>query len=43
MFYAWIHSTVIIFKKTKDTTGYENGVMIAGLVAFVLFVIGSLS
>lgn len=41
--YAWTHSIVIIFKKTKDLTGYEQGVLIAGLVGFGLFFVGSLS
>jgi hypothetical protein len=41
MFYTWIHSVIIISKKTKDTTKYERVVMIAGLVAFILFMIGS--
>ncbi len=42
MVYAWTHSTVIIFKKTKDMTGYEQGVMIAGFVGVILYIIGSL-
>lgn len=43
MFYSWIHGALIIFKKIKDTTQYENAVLIAGLVAFGLFVLGSIS
>jgi hypothetical protein len=42
MFYAWIHSMVIIIKKVKETTSYEAGVLIAGAVAFGLYVIGTL-
>ena len=43
MFYTWIHSIIVVIKKTKDTTRYERVVMIAGLVAFILFLIGSTS
>ena len=39
--YAWIHSTVIIFKKT-NATGYEQGVLIAGLTGFILFIAGTI-
>ena len=42
MFYAWIHGVIIVVKKTKDVTLYESAVLIAGLVAFLLFLIGSL-
>lgn len=43
MFYAWAHSVVIIFKKTKGLTGYEQGVLIAGLVGAMLYFVGTLS
>jgi len=43
MLYVWIHSTIIIFKKLGETTSYENVVLIAGLVAVILFVIGTIS
>lgn len=43
MFYAWIHGAIIIFKKVERTTNYENGVLIAGFVAFCLYLIGTLS
>lgn len=42
MFYAWIHGGIIVAKKTENLTQYEKGVLIAGLAAFILFVIGSL-
>lgn len=41
MIYSWIHAIVIIARKVKDTTQYENAVMIVGAVGMVLFVIGS--
>ena len=43
MYYCWIHGTVIIFKKLKDTTSYENAVLIGGLVGFVLYLIGTMN
>lgn len=42
MIYAWIHSIVIIVTKTKDTTQYEKGIMLAGAVGFLLFFLGSI-
>jgi hypothetical protein len=42
MIYSWVHGVVIIGRKIKDTTTYENVVLIIGLVALVLFVLGSL-
>jgi hypothetical protein len=42
MFYGWIHSTAIIFKKIKDLTQYEKIVLIFSFVFFFLFVAGSL-
>lgn len=43
MIYAWIHGTVVIFNKIENLTNYEKVVLWAGFVAFVLFVIGSVS
>ena len=42
MMYAWVHSAVIIFKKTKNTTGYEQGILIVGFIGLVLTLIGSM-
>jgi len=41
MLYTWVHSIVIVYKKTKDLTQYETGVMILGLVSITLFIIGA--
>ena len=43
MIYAWIHGTVIIFQKIKETTTYEKVVLWAGFIAFALYLIGTLS
>lgn len=43
MIYAWIHSTVIIFKKTKDLTQVETGVLTIGFVSLLLFIVGALA
>lgn len=40
MFYVWIHTIVICFKKLENLTNYEKGVSIAALVAFTLVLIG---
>jgi len=40
MIYSWIHSSIIVGKKITGTTQYENVVLIVGLVAFVVFVLG---
>jgi len=40
MFYVWIHGVVVIFKKIDNLTSYEKFVLIAGLVALVLLIIG---
>lgn len=42
MIYAWIHGTVIVFKKIKNLTQYEKVVLWFGFISFILFVIGSL-
>jgi hypothetical protein len=42
MIYSWVHGAIIVGKKIKGTTQYENGVLIAGAISFTLFVIGSL-
>ena len=39
MVYAWVHATVIIFKKVERTTQYEKAVLIVGLVGFILIVL----
>lgn len=41
MIYSWIHGAIIIGKKIKDTTQYENVVLIFGVIAFALYVIGT--
>ena len=43
MIYAWVHSVVLGFKYMKETTTYEKVVLLAGLVGFVLYVVGTLS
>ena len=42
MIYSWIHGVIILFKKTKDLTQYENVVLIVGLVAIGLYIAGTL-
>lgn len=42
MLYAWIHGVIIVAKKTTGTTTYENSVLIAALVAFILYLAGSM-
>lgn len=42
MFYAWIHGIIIVGKKVKDTTQYENVVLIVCVITMVLYVIGTL-
>jgi hypothetical protein len=42
MFYFWIHSIVIIIKKTKDLNEYEKVALWIGLGLFVLYLFGSL-
>lgn len=41
MIYAWVHGAIIIAKKIKETTQYENIVLIVGLIAFVLYIMGT--
>lgn len=43
MIYSWIHGAIIVGKKIKDTTQYENVVLIVGFITMVLYVIGTLS
>lgn len=43
MLYAWIHGIIIVAKKIVGTTTYENVVLIVGLVAFLLFLLGSMT
>ena len=43
MFYSWIHSVVVIFKKLDAPTTYERVVLWVAFVTLVLFVLGSLS
>lgn len=40
--YAWVHSLIITYSKTKDCTPYERTVLIVGAVGFTLFVIGTI-
>lgn len=40
MIYAWVHSIVIVSTKVENTTTYEKIVMLIGVTAFVLVVIG---
>lgn len=42
MIYAWVHGAIIVGKKIVGTTQYENVVLVVGVVAFVLFIMGSL-
>jgi len=42
MIYSWIHGAIIVGKKIGKTTQYERVVLIFGLVAMVLFVLGSI-
>lgn len=42
MIYAWIHAGIIIGKKIHGLTGYEKTILIVGLVAFVLYLIGTI-
>lgn len=42
MIYTWIHSVVVIVKKTKGVTTYETAVMISALVGLLLFILGAL-
>lgn len=43
MIYAWIHGTVVVFKKLENPTTYEKVVLWFGLVGLALFIIGTLS
>ena len=43
MFYAWIHSVIVIFRKLKEPTTYEKVVLWAGFAAFILFTIGTIT
>ncbi len=42
MIYFWIHSVIIIIKKT-DVKGYERVVLIAAFVFWLLYFIGTAS
>ena len=42
MFYTWIHSVVVVFKKTKDLTSYETVVLIAGFSFALLYFMGTM-
>ena len=42
MIYSWVHGAIIVGKKITGTTQYENIVLIVGVVAFALFLIGVL-
>ncbi len=43
MIYVWVHSVVIVARNNTKVkrTGYENAVLIAGLVTIVLYVMGT--
>lgn len=43
MVYSWVHSVIIIGKTMKDTTNYENTVLIIGLIGFIMSLIGAIS
>lgn len=43
MFYVWIHSAVLVFKKIGETTQYEKFVLWASLVTITLYVWGTLA
>jgi len=42
MIYSWIHGSIVVGKKIKKTTKYENGLLIFALVSFVLYVLGTM-
>lgn len=39
--YVWVHSVIIIAPKMKGATQYEKAVLVAGIVAFVLYFLGT--
>lgn len=43
MIYVWVHGTIILFSKVKGTTQYESAVLIAGFVAFILYILGTIN
>jgi hypothetical protein len=43
MIYSWIHTVVLNFTKMKDLTQYEKVVLWFSLVAFVLYVVGTIN
>lgn len=43
MIYSWIHGAIIVGKKIKGTTQYENVVLIFGAIGFLLYVIGTIN
>jgi len=40
MLYSWIHGSIIVAKKVRETTQYENVVLIVAGVGLLLTVIG---
>jgi len=42
MIYLWVHSVILVFKKVQGINSYEGFVLVGGLIAFVLFVLGSI-
>lgn len=43
MVYVWVHSVVIISKNLKEITKVETSILIAGLTAFVVMILGVVS
>jgi len=43
MIYAWVHSIVIVSTKTQNTTTYETTILLVGVTAFALFIVGTLA
>lgn len=42
MIYTWVHSIVIVAKKTQNITSYETVVLIAGVTGIALYIIGTI-
>ena len=40
MIYSWTHGTVIVLKKIRKTTSYEQVVLWVGFTSFLITVIG---
>lgn len=40
--YVWVHSVVILVKKTKELTTYELTVLLIGLAGVILYIMGTM-